>query len=491
VALRSRIVRGAGLAAAGFFLSRIITFGTYVAITNLITPREAGVFTAGTVVVGMALLFAESGMLGAIIHWRGDVEEAASTAVASTAATGVLLTLLAAAVAPLVGLYFNSSQVGEIAAASAGFLLLRSLAIVPDALLQRRLSFLRRVAVDPLGAAAFAVGTIVAAANGMGAWSLVIGTYALYVLEVLAAWGFVRWRPQRRLMSMATWRKLAGFARHVVASEIVRRVVLQLDTVLLGRFSGAATLGQYSYGMRLASQPSTAFVSVIAYVLFPGFARVAEDRERFRRGFEDALTVMTLISLPVGLILIPLGDQLALLAFGPQWAVAGDVIKALCLVNVGWTWVSICSEAFKSVGRPQLITRIHLVSLIASVVLMPSLLWADGVGIGIAVSAAAMISGLYALWLAADGIGTTLAAMLRAMTGIAVASGLAMAPVAALDLTVFSGGSGRAGAALGVVVEGLAGLVAFLVVLRIVAPADLARLTGLLGGLRRRRPVEA
>jgi O-antigen/teichoic acid export membrane protein len=491
VELRSRIVRGAGLAAAGFFLSRVITFGTYIAITGLITPREAGVFTAGTVVVGMALLFAESGMLGAVVHWRGDVDEAASTAAASTLATGILLTVVAAAVAPLVGLFFHSSQIGEIAAVASGFLLLRSLAIVPDALLQRRLSFLRRVAVDPLGAAAFAVGTIVAAAQGMGAWSLVVGTYALYGVEVLSSWGFARWRPRRSQMSFATWRRLAGFARHVVASEVVRRGTGQLDFVLLGRFSGASVLGQYSYGMRLASQLSSAFVSIAAYVLFPAFARVSQEPERLRRGFEESLTAMTLVVLPLSLILIPLGDQLSLLAFGPEWAIAGDAIKALALVNVGWVWVSLCSETFKSIGRPEIITRVHLVALVASVVLMPSLLWADAVGIGIAVSGAAMASSLYALRAAAGELGTTLGRLLGAMTRIAVASGLSMVPAVALDLTVFADGSGRAGAGVAIVAESLAALVAFLVALRAVAPADARRVAGLLGNLRRRRPVEA
>jgi PST family polysaccharide transporter len=489
--MRSALIRGAGIATLGFVLSRAITFGGYAAVAGLVSAKAVGQFTAGTVVVGMALLFAESGMLGAVVQWRGDVDEAASTAFVSTLASGLSLTLLAAAVSPLIGAFFHSSTAGEIAAVSSGFLFLRSLAIVPDALLQRRMSFLRRVAIDPLGAAAFTTATILAAVEDMGAWSLVVGTYALYGFEVVAAWSFARWRPRRSQMSMATWRRLAGFARHVVASEIVRRVSSQLDAILLGRFAGAATLGQYSYGLRLASQPLGAFVSIGAYILYPAFARVAEDPVRFRRGFEDSVATITLVALPTSVLLLLLGDQLSLLAFGPRWGPAGDAIKALSLAGTGYAWGSVCSEAFKAAGRPQLVTRYQVCALLLAAVLMPSLLWGDEVGMGIAVSAVAVLSGAYALRHGAAVAATTVGELVRRMRGSAGAALVALAAGGALDLTVFGGAGGRGGAAVAIVAETAVVVAAYLAALRLLEPREAARLGEMLRVLRRRSPVEA
>jgi O-antigen/teichoic acid export membrane protein len=490
--VRERIVRGAGLAGVGFALSRAITFGGYIAIAALISPREVGQFAAGSLVAGIGTLFAESGMLAAVIQWREDVDEAASTAFAATLLNGVLLTAIAVVTAPLVGDFFDSDRVGDIALACSGFLFFRSLQVVPDALLQRRFSFLRRVAIDPLGAATFVAVSVVLCANGMGPWGLVIGTYALYVVQVTAAWGFVRWRPRRAQMSFAVWRRLAGFGRHVVASEIVRQSVSQLDQLLLGRFSGTAVLGQYNYGMRLAAQPVSGFVSIAAYVLFPAFARVAEDEpERMRATFGESLVLASLVMLPLSFVLIPLGDQLALLAFGPEWGGAGNTIKALCLVGVGWTWASLTSEAAKSVGRPQLITRMHLVALAVSVVAMPSLLWADETGIGAAVSAAALASGTYGLWKVAAPLGTSLGALLRPVAGLAAAAGVAAGVAGLLDVTVFTDAANRGDAGLCVLGEGGAALAAFIVALRVFAPEGLARLNAAAGHLRRTEAAPA
>lgn len=489
--MRGRVIRGAGLAGAGFALSRIITFGGYIAIAGLISPKEAGVFAAGSIVAGLGTLFVESGMLSAVIQWRGDVDEAASTAFAATLASGVALTALAAVTAPLVGMFFDSDRIGDIALGCSGFLLLRALQVVPDALLQRRFSFLRRVAVDPIGAVAFVAVAVVACASGMGAWGLVLGTYAIYAVQVVTAWGFVRWRPSLKQMSMATWRRLAGFGRHVVASELVRQVVVHLDSLLLGRFAGVAPLGQYNYGLRLAGQTSAGFVSIAAYVLFPAFARAAEEPERLRRSFVESTALAAVLMFPLSLVLIPLGDELALLAFGPEWSGAGNVIKALCLTGIGWTGGSLASEALKSVGHPELITRMHLVTLGASVVLMPALLWADETGIALAVSLAATAQGAYGLARAAPLMGLRLGELLRPLGAILAAAAVGLAAAGALDLLVFDAHTSRAGAVAPILAEGAALLVFYVVALRVLAPAEVRRVTGLAGHLRRRPAVEA
>lgn len=487
--MRSRILRGAGLAGAGYALSRLITFGGYIAIAALISPQAVGQFAAGSLIAGIGVLFAESGMLAAVIQWRDEdtVDDAASTAFVATALNGLLLTAIAAATAPLVGMFFNSDRVTDIALACSALLFLRSLLVVPDALLQRRFSFLRRVAIDPLGAATFVAVAVVACANGMGPWGLVLGTYALYVVQVIAAWLFVRWRPQRARMSLATWRRLAGFGRHVVASEVVRQATGQLDNLLLGRFAGTAVLGQYTYGMRLASQPVGGFIAIAAYVLLPAFARQAEDPARLRRAFVESLQVAALVLFPMSLLLIPLGDQLALLAFGPEWGGAGNAIKALCLVGIGWMWASLASEAAKALGRPEILTRLHLISLGVSLVAMPSLLWAHEAGIGLAVSLAALASGTFGLWKVAGALGSSLSALLRPLAGILGAAVVGTLAAGALDLTLFATPDGRAAAAAAVLAESAALAAAFLLGLRILAPDSARRILAVTARVRRHR----
>jgi O-antigen/teichoic acid export membrane protein len=200
---------------------------------------------------------------------------------------------------------------------------------------------------------------------------------------------------------------------------------------------------------------------------------------------------MQLVILPLSLLLLPLGDQLALLAFGPEWSGAGEALKALCLLGVGMSWTSLASEALKAVGRPAVITRVHLVSFAASVVLIPAFVlvpwWPDTVGVALAVTAAALAAGVFALHHGAAAVRTTLGHLLRRLDRALVACVIALVATGAADLYAFGGEDGRGAAAVTVAAESVLFAAAYLFVLRAVAPGDFGRLGGVLTGVRGRR----
>jgi O-antigen/teichoic acid export membrane protein len=176
--LTGTVLRGISFSGSGFILARGITLVTYIVLARLITPTELGDFTAGTFVIGIGVLFGGSGMAAAVIQRPDRLEEAAATAVVATSISGLLLTGLAVATAPLIGLIFDSDTAAAVAAATAGVLFLNSARVIPNALLQRRFSFLRRLVVQPAAAVAFGVVAIIATSEGMGVWGLVAGQYS-------------------------------------------------------------------------------------------------------------------------------------------------------------------------------------------------------------------------------------------------------------------------------------------------------------------------
>ena len=69
---------------------------------------------------------------------------------------------------------------------------------------------------------AFGVTALVLCSDGAGWWGLVAGMYAAISVQAVAAWAFVRWRPRLKLASVAMWKELARYGRHVLGSEILR-----------------------------------------------------------------------------------------------------------------------------------------------------------------------------------------------------------------------------------------------------------------------------
>jgi PST family polysaccharide transporter len=435
--LRSVAVRGTSLALVGWLSSQGLLFVAYVVLARLVSPAQFGRYAAASVIVGVGGLFAESGMMAALINRRDRLEEAASTAAFSLIVSGFLLSVAAAAVAPLVGLYFRSSEVGWLSAALAGWLLVRAMTVVPDALLQRRFSFARRVAVDPLGAIAFSATAIALCAGGAGPWGIVVGQYASMAVQVISSWAFARFVPRWRLASIAMWRELAAFARPVLGAEMMRRVAGVLDAIMLGRFASAATLGQYRQGLRFAQQPSNAFIDVGAYVLLPTFARLTDHRDRLSAATKRVFSAVGALALPVSVATVPLGVPVAVLALGARWRGAGHAIAGLSFMLLGMAMVSVASEAVKAVGKPQLLVRIHTVTLAVTAVTVVATAVPFGLlGVAIAVSASQCTAGLFSYFLLTSELDISWSDLVPAFAGPAVASGAMLASMLAFSAAV-------------------------------------------------------
>jgi PST family polysaccharide transporter len=475
------------LAGGGHLLTQTLTLASYLVLARLTTPTEFGKFVAGSIFIGVGSLFAESGMAAALIHRRDRVQEAASTAFVATVLAGVAIAATALLLSPLIGWFFHSREVGLVAAALSGYFVLRQTIVVPDALMQRRFSFIRRGLVEPAAIAAFGVTASIACANGSGVWGLVLGTYASVLVQVLLSWLLARWRPNFRLVSVGTWRELVGFGRHVVAGELVRRIGAEIGTVVVGRFLSTGSLGNYYYAQRVAARPLAALVDSTSYVLFPAFARIAHDEERFRAAFVRALRWMCVIAFPASLILFPLGEPFVVLLFGERWHDAGYALTAMSAYAAGHSMVSLASEVFKASGRPNLLFRMHVVSAFMTAGFMIALLPFGLVGVAAAVSLSAIGVATYAVRTVARVLDLSVRVLLTEIWPPALAATTMAAIVFVLDRTVVN--ASEQGLVVGVLLlgaEAVFAMVTYLGVLAIVAPSTGRALLRSIGIVRTR-----
>lgn len=477
------VLRGAGLAGGGYVLAQVLNLGFYLALARLATPADFGDLAAASLVVGIGLLVTEGGMMSALIHRRDRVEEAANTAFVSTALGGLVFALVALAMSPLIGMFFDSSRVEHVAAALSGIIFLRTLTTVPDGLLQRRFSFFRRVIIEPLGVVAFGVAAVIATANGMGVWGLVIGQYAFTVNDLVLSFAFARWRPHPRQATVRMWRELVAYGRHILVATAILRVGEQADTIWLGRFLGTAPLGQYRYGYRLSSTPYTALLAGASYVLFPAFARIAEEKGRFEAAFRRSLGWMSFLAFPAGGLMLALGVPLAVILFGNVWKAAGGAAMAMCLYPAMSSLSSIASEGLKAHGRPDLLTRMHTLTTVLAAALMGALLPLGLNGVASALSIAAAVSGVYAINLVHKTIGFDRRGLISEIWPSALAATLMALPLLAFDrLVVHAADHSTSTGALLLAAEGALGIAAYLGLAALLQPE---RLRELAGGIRR------
>jgi O-antigen/teichoic acid export membrane protein len=474
--LTGTVIRGASAAGAGYVLTQLLTMGFYLVLARLATPDDFGQFAAASILVSAGLLFTESGMLAALIHRRDRLDEAASTATVSTALAGLAAAGISLAVSPLVGEFFGSSRIGALTAAMSGLLFLRSLQVVPEALLQRSFSFLRRIVVQPCQATAFGIAAVIATSNDLGPWGLVIGFYASAVTDIALSWTLVRWRPRLSQVSFATWRELISYGRHVLASNVVLRLGEQVPVALLGRFVGKSPLGQYRYADRMASTPFALVLAAAAYVIFPAFARISDDRRRFVRAFLESLRWFAAIAMPFGLILIPLGVPLAVTVFGDVWRDAGYAAMALSGYTVAASLIAVAAEALKAEGRPDVLVRVHAVTAVSGACFMAALLPLGLVGVALGFSLGSTLGAIYSLVRLTGILELRPQQVLAQLWPPALAAGLMSGAVLGLDRLLLDPASHATGpAVLLIAAEALFAALVYLIALHLLAPDTAGR----------------
>lgn len=471
--------RGVGYSAVGVLVCQVVVIVQTIVLGRLLGPEEVGVFTAGTVLMGFLLVFSQGTLAQALIKREGDIEDAANTVLAANAATGLLFGVGVLASAPLIGHLFHNERVGQISAATAGLVLLYLCLSVPEALMQRTFRFKQRMIIQPVAKIAFAGVSTVFALLGYGAWAMVFGSYASVIALLVLSWWMARWRPFRGHFSMRLWREMAAFSLPLLVDSVTHSVRETFQQVLLGRRLGTGDLGQYRYGYQMAGIPAAAIIDVFGYLLFPAFAKLSSDRSRFRDAFLRALGWTWFVALPIGALLVVVGEPVAVLLFGDEWRPAGTAAMAMAGVAVGAALNALGVTVIKGGGRVSLVNWLSALGLLVHLPLIVLLLPFGLVGVGIGLSVTYLLGGFASILIARSVVDAPLRDVVASLAPITVSALVAF--VVAFPVEHVAVRSDQHFEPVGLILVAvdclLFGLV-YLVVLRLVSPARFRSVRG-------------
>jgi PST family polysaccharide transporter len=426
--------RGAGISTLTMLYVQVLSLVQTLVIARILTPTQVGIFTAGTVLAGFLATFSDGGMRNALIQRRENIEDAANTVFWASLGFGVAWAGTAAAVAPVISWLFSSDLAGLVCLATAGTIVLHVLTNVPDALMQRRFDFRQRLIVQPSYTTSYAITSISLCAAGAGIWGLVIASYVSYVVWITTSWSLARWRPGvGGRASYRMWRELARFSYPLVIGALAERGRDVFETSVVGSVLNTTALGHYRYGRRIASLPDIAVIEVGSYVLFPAFARIVGDTERFRSAFLRALRVLWCLTIPLAGFIVAMGEPGVTVLLGEPWRGAGVMLVALAGSGPGMALSAVGCESIKASGRTRLLNWVTAVGALLGVGLLLALLPLGLVGVGLALSVSAFSAGLTSVLLARRLNGVALGEISHRLLPPLAVGAIASAAVWALD----------------------------------------------------------
>lgn len=325
------------IAAKWTYLSTFITAGLQIVVTavlaRLLAPEAFGLVAMATLVLRFGQYFAQMGVGQAIVQRAELGDDHASAGFWSSVIIGALFTTLAWALAPLASQAFGNAELVSVLRWMSLSFLITGTSTTSFALLRRAMRFKAVAVVEVSAYVAGYGGALVLAATGAGVWALVFAglcqtavasvLYNLVARPILVPVG--RWQPYRELLGFGTTVSFISFLEFVNSN---------LDTMVVGRFAGAANLGYYTRALSLTGLPMQYMSTSLSKVLLPTFSRIQNDVGRTGRAYISVMTVFAGIGIPVALGMSGASKEIVAVLLGEQWATSVPVMRIVAVASV-------------------------------------------------------------------------------------------------------------------------------------------------------------
>jgi O-antigen/teichoic acid export membrane protein len=359
--LKGRSVRGGVLIAssqtAQFVLGTIFT----IVLARLLTPADFGLVAMVTAVTGLAQVFADLGLSEATIQRPEITPEQVNALFWINSAVGLGLTLLTAALAPVLAWFYREPRLIPITLVLAPTFLIGGLRVQPEALLKRQMRF-KALAVRDV--TSFFLGVLVAIVMGIegaGYWAIVAFPLTANLLQMFSSWLLISWKPSRP-RGAADVGSLVKFGGQVAASYLVSALSGNASNILIGWYWGAAPLGLYSRAGNLLMKPVSQLLVPAGGVAVPALSRIHGDPRRFARYYLSALNLIMWISAPLFGFLFVTAKPTIVILLGHKWLGAAPIFQLLCISALAQPFFQSTNWVLISSGRTDRFLRITIIA---------------------------------------------------------------------------------------------------------------------------------
>ncbi|MBN1186730.1 MAG: oligosaccharide flippase family protein, partial [Bacteroidales bacterium] len=206
--------------------------------------------------------------------------------------------------------------------------IIRSVSVVPSAILKKNLLFNKIGQVRFLGAIVQIGLTIVLAYLGFSYWSLIVPTiiHAVITNVMLGYMASFRFRFFPVIYLRLALRTTRSLMANITGFNLINYWSRNADNLIIGKVYGAADLGIYNRAYRLLDIALSSTTNLFGQVLFPSLKELKAKGGDVKKEFTSLLGIISLISFPIGAIMIVFAKPFVRFMWGENWMSVADLL---------------------------------------------------------------------------------------------------------------------------------------------------------------------
>jgi PST family polysaccharide transporter len=364
-----QVIRSSGL---WTFLQRggtqVIGFVLGIFLTRNLLPEDFGLLAMVVIFTGFARVLQDFGFGTALLQHKAPDDSHYSSVFWFNMLVGVFLAVLLGGAAPLLVQFYEEPDLLWVARVMALEFVFSALVSVQSIQLKKQFRFKLVSLVDLVATLLYYGIAIPMAVKGWGVWALVVGSLTRVLVRTIGLWGFSGWVPS---LSMQKDRlgELFRFGMYATGNSIMGYLNRNLDNLLIGKLASSVALGAYNKAYATMMLPLNNVVDAIREVMMPAMSEAQDDHARLQMLYVRTVQLIAFVVFPVMAGISAVAEPLIIGLYGEAWRSTVPLLEVLALVGGLQSIVSFGGTVLYAVGRPDISTKISVVS-VPSVALM-------------------------------------------------------------------------------------------------------------------------
>ncbi|UII23870.1 lipopolysaccharide biosynthesis protein [Fulvivirga ligni] len=335
-------------------------------LARILFPEDYGLVGMATIFIAFVRVFNDIGIGAALIQLKK--EKLTELHLNTAFWTGIVWSLLvyiivSLGVAPFAAWFYNEELLRLFIPILSIGVLASPINLVHRVQLTKDLNFKRLALINNLSSIFSGVLSLTLAYFGAGVWALVFNTVSAFIIAMPLYFKATGWYPKRR-WSKKCFKEIFGFGVYTTGTQLFNKITGQIDYLLVGKFLGAVSLGQYSFAFILTDTFRGQLVEILNKVMYPIYAKMQDDQSQMNYYYLQVVRINASLVYPIMMYLLVFANNLIPFLFGQKWNESIILIQILTISVIIHMLVNSNGTLIRAAGKPNFELKLEMIKTV-------------------------------------------------------------------------------------------------------------------------------
>lgn len=332
-------------------------------LARLLEPSDFGLIAMSMVIVGIAEIFTEMGLGGALIQRRKILDIHYSSVFYFNIFVASFMTFLIYLSAPYVARFYGNDSLLPLVRILSFTFLLNAMASIQRVILRKTLNYKLITQIELQSSLLSGSLAVCSAFYGLGVWSLVVLILSRSFFFNIIVWYKSSWKPTFNF-SIKALKQLWSFGFRMFLSNFLDNLFSRMDYLIIGKLADASTLGFFQRAKSLNFLVLKYSSHSLMSVLFPVLSSIQRDLQRYQNIVIKGLSILSFVVFLLLGSLYLTSHELILILYGEKWEASVEIFKLLALSGFAIPLSALLVNILSSRGNSKAFLKLEILKKI-------------------------------------------------------------------------------------------------------------------------------